>query len=456
LSASETIPEGSTGPRAGLWAELFLWLVPDPPRDEDAFRALAVTTAVAALMCAIGPLYAGLIWLLAPPPPVYYALAACTFLACALALLLLRHRLQRVAAWLLLAAGTVAVTVPFLREGAGTPAASNFVIVLVMAALLVGWRGVLVLGVPFTLLVVGVQLAESRGVFHPHREHSSRGVFVMMQLVTLTVMLVVSNRALAGASARRKRLELQLYQARRMEAIGRLAGGVAHDFNNLLTVILANAAMLEGGAQSNASAALFGIRTAASRGAELTRQLLLLSRKEDLAPTVLDLRTVIQDLQRLLHPVMPEGVSMVFEPPAEPVLILADPSQISQVIMNLAINARDAMPSGGVVRFAVEVCSAGEAHGPGRRVRLTVSDTGVGMDAATAEHVFEPFFTTKPEGIGTGLGLFTVQGIVTRSGGTVRVQSRLGLGSSFEVSLPLAADFRTPARGVPAAPPPGV
>ena len=456
MSASEKIPEGSTGPRAGLWAELFLWLVPDPPRDEDAFRALAVTTTVAALMCAIGPLYAGLIWLLAPPPPVYYALAACTYLACALALLLLRHRLQRAAAWLLLAAGTVAVTVPFLREGAGTPAASNFVIVLVMAALLVGWRGVLVLGVPFTLLVVGVQLAESRGVFHPHREHSSRGVFVMMQLVTLTVMLVVSNRALAGASARRKRLELQLYQARRMEAIGRLAGGVAHDFNNLLTVILANAAMLEGGAQSNASAALFGIRTAASRGAELTRQLLLLSRKEDLAPTVLDLRTVIQDLQRLLQPVMPEGVRMEFEPPAEPVLILADPSQISQVIMNLAINARDAMPSGGVVRFAVEVCAAGEAHGPGRRVRLTVSDTGVGMDAATAEHVFEPFFTTKPEGIGTGLGLFMVQGIVTRSGGTVRVQSRLGLGSSFEVSLPLAADFRTPARGVPAALPPGV
>src|SRR5260221_352759 len=196
------------GPRAGLWAELFLWLVPDPPRDEDAFRALAVTTTVAALMCAIGPLYAGLIWLFAPPPPVYYALAAGTFLACALALLLLRHRLQRVAAWLLLTAGPPARDTPVLR-----------------------------------------------GARRPH------------------------------------------------------------------------AAMLEGGAPSNASAALFGIRPAASRGAELTRQLLLLSRKEDLAPTVLDLRTVIQDLQRLLQPVMPEGVRMEFEPPPEPVLILADPSQ---------------------------------------------------------------------------------------------------------------------------------
>ena len=449
MSASETVPEGSTGSHASLWAELFLWLVPDPPSDEDALRALAVTASVAALMCAIGPLYAGLIWLFAPPPPVYYALAGETFCSCALALLLLRYKWQRTAAWLLLAAGTVAVTVPFLREGAGTPAASNFVIVLVMAALLVGWRGVLVLGVPFTLLVVGVQLAESRGLFHPHEEQSSRGVFVMMQLVTLTVMLVVSNRALVGASARRKRLELQLYQAQRMEAIGRLAGGVAHDFNNLLTVILANVALLERSQQVKGDE-LFGIRAAANRGAELTKQLLLLSRKQRQEPTVLDLSAVIQGLERLLRPVMPDGVRMEFEPPKEPVLILADPSQIAQVIMNLAINARDAMPSGGVLRFAVEV-GAGEAPSAGRRVRLTVSDTGVGMDAATAEHVFEPFFTTKPDGIGTGLGLFTVQGIVTQNGGTVSVQSQPGLGSRFEVSLPLAnADFRAPGAPAPA------
>ncbi|HTA92331.1 MAG TPA: ATP-binding protein [Polyangiaceae bacterium] len=454
MSASETVPEGSTVSRASLWAELFLWLVPEPPRDEDALRALAVTAAVGALMCAIGPLYAGLIWWLAPPPPVYYALAAVTFLACAFALLLLRHRRQRTAAWLLLVAGTVSVTVPFLREGAGTPAASNFVIVLVMAALLVGWRGVLVLGVPFTLLVVGVQLAESHGLFHPQRDHSSRGVFVMMQLVTLTVMLVVSNRALLGASARRKRLELQLLQAQRMEAIGRLAGGVAHDFNNLLTVILANATLLERAQPASGREELAGIRSAANRGAELTKQLLLLSRKEGLQPTVLDLRVVILDLERLLRPVMPDGVRMEFEPPRDPVLILADPSQISQVIMNLAINARDAMPDGGVLRFAVEVCAVNEAQGAGRRVRLTVSDTGTGMDAATVEHVFEPFFTTKPEGIGTGLGLFTVQGIVTQSGGTVRVQSQPGIGSSFEVSLPLAsADFRAPVPAASAAAP---
>jgi signal transduction histidine kinase len=431
------VPEGSTGPRAGLWAELFLWLVPEPPRDEDALRALAVTAAVAALMCAIGPVYAALIWLFAPPPPVYYALAGETFLACAFALWLLRHGRARLSAWILLGAGTLAVTVPFLREGVGTPAASNFVIVLVMAALLVGWRGVLLLGVPFTLLVVGVELAESRGLFHPHRDHSSRGVFVLMQLVTLTVMLVVSNRALVGASARRKRLELQLHQARRMEAIGRLAGGVAHDFNNLLTVILANTALLERKHPELAGGELRGIRNAAHRGADLTRQLLLLSRKQSLEPKVLDLRAVIWDLERLLRPVMPDGVRMEFEPPAEPVLVLADASQISQVIMNLAINARDAMPSGGTLRFAVEICPP-DARSAARRVRLTVSDTGIGMDAATVEHVFEPFFTTKPEGIGTGLGLSTVQGIVTQSGGTVSVHSQPGQGSSFEVSLPLA------------------
>jgi signal transduction histidine kinase len=442
LSARETVPEGSTGSRSSLSAELFLWLVSDPPRDEDALRAVAITAAVGSLMCAIGPLYACLIWWLAPPPPVYYALAAETFLACGLSLILLRRGRQRVAAWLLLAAGTVAVTVPFLREGAGTPAASNFVIVLVMAALLVGWRGVLVLGVPFTLLVVGVQLAESHGLFHPERAQSSRGVFVMMQLVTLTVMLIVSNRALLGASARRKRLELQLLQAQRMEAIGRLAGGVAHDFNNFLTVILANTTLLERAHPTAAGDELNGIRSAANRGAELTKQLLLLSRKEGLEPTVVDLRTVIRDLERLLRPVMPDGVRMEFEAPREPVLILADASQISQVVMNLAINARDAMPNGGVLRFVVEVCTASEVHGDARRVRLTVSDTGIGMDAATVQHVFEPFFTTKPEGIGTGLGLFTVQGIITQSGGTVRVQSQPGRGSSFEVSLPLAsADF---------------
>jgi signal transduction histidine kinase len=448
LSASETVPEGSSGSRVSLWAELFLWLVPDPPADEDALRALAVTAAVGALMCVIGPLFGCLIWLLAPPapPPIYYALAVETFLACSLSLLLLRFKLQRAAAWLLLVAGTVSVTVPFLREGAGTSAASNFVIVLVMAALLVGWRGVLVLGVPFTLLVVGAQLAETRGLFHPHREQSVHGVFVMMQLITLTVMLVVSNRALVGASVRRKRLELQLYQAQRMEAIGRLAGGVAHDFNNLLSVIMANASLLERLKPAAVGEELLGIRLAANRGAELTRQLLLLSRKQVLEPAVLDLRTVIQDLARLLRPVMPDGVHMEFEPPQEPVLILADPSQISQVIMNLAINARDAMPEGGVLRFAVEVSGAAEARGEGRRVRLTVSDTGIGMDAATAEHVFEPFFTTKPDGIGSGLGLSTVQGIVAQSGGTVSVHTSPGLGSSFEVSLPLvSADFRASA-----------
>jgi signal transduction histidine kinase len=262
-------------------------------------------------------------------------------------------------------------------------------------------------------------------------------VFVLMQLVTLTVMLVVSNRALVGASARRKRLELQLHQARRMEAIGRLAGGVAHDFNNLLTVILANTALLERKHPELAGGELRGIRNAAHRGADLTRQLLLLSRKQSLEPKVLDLRAVIWDLERLLRPVMPDGVRMEFEPPAEPVLVLADASQISQVIMNLAINARDAMPSGGTLRFAVEICPP-DARSAARRVRLTVSDTGIGMDAATVEHVFEPFFTTKPEGIGTGLGLSTVQGIVTQSGGTVSVHSQPGQGSSFEVSLPLA------------------
>jgi two-component system, cell cycle sensor histidine kinase and response regulator CckA len=255
-------------------------------------------------------------------------------------------------------------------------------------------------------------------------------------------MLIVSNRALLGASARRKRLELQLLQAQRMEAIGRLAGGVAHDFNNFLTVILANTTLLERAHPTAAGDELNGIRSAANRGAELTKQLLLLSRKEGLEPTVVDLRTVIRDLERLLRPVMPDGVRMEFEAPREPVLILADASQISQVVMNLAINARDAMPNGGVLRFVVEVCTASEVHGDARRVRLTVSDTGIGMDAATVQHVFEPFFTTKPEGIGTGLGLFTVQGIITQSGGTVRVQSQPGRGSSFEVSLPLAsADF---------------
>jgi PAS domain S-box-containing protein len=248
----------------------------------------------------------------------------------------------------------------------------------------------------------------------------------------------------------RKRLEEQFRQAQKMDAIGQLAGGVAHDFNNLLTVILGcSDLLLHRTRPADASHALLGeIHQAGQRAASLTRQLLAFSRKQVLAPQVLDLTKLVAETEKMLRRLI--GEHIVFHCALNPKLgeVKADPGQIEQVIMNLVVNARDAMQRGGELGIETDNVELGddfireqpEAR-PGSYVRLTVRDTGCGMSPEVMAHLFEPFFTTKERGKGTGLGLATVYGIIKQSDGHVHVQSEVGRGTTINIYLPRLAEI---------------
>src|SRR3954454_19660021 len=226
-------------------------------------------------------------------------------------------------------------------------------------------------------------------------------------------------------------LEEQLRQSQKMEAVGQLAGGIAHDFNNLLTVIAGYGEIARHRIGAGPGAGeLREIQRAAERAADLTRQLLAFARRQVLEPVLLDVNEVTGGLVPMLGRLIGEDIEIAMLAADDLPPVLADRAQLEQVVINLAINARDAMPDGGTL--AIET-SAGDGH-----VRLAVSDTGTGIDPALRERIFEPFFTTKELGFGTGLGLATVHGIVTQSGGRVEVSSQPGLGSPFTVHLPAA------------------
>src|ERR1700682_2187447 len=242
-----------------------------------------------------------------------------------------------------------------------------------------------------------------------------------------------------------RELERQLRQAQKMEAVGRLAGGIAHDFNNLLTIISGHTEILSSFIEQNERPrrSVEQIGNAPGRAAALTRQLLAFSRMQLLQPKVLDLNVVVAELSKMLPSLIGEDIGLVFAPEPNLGRVKADPGQIEQVIMNLAANARDAMPHGGklVIQTTNFVMDADYAHThppatPGQYSMLTVSDTGHGMDTETQSHIFEPFFTSKAQGKGTGLGLATVYGIVKQSGGFIWVYSEPGQGTKFEIYLP--------------------
>jgi PAS domain S-box-containing protein len=240
-------------------------------------------------------------------------------------------------------------------------------------------------------------------------------------------------------------LEDQLRQAQRMEAIGRLAGGVAHDFNNLLTVIEGFTAILvdELGAEGDLGGSLVEIQKAASRATALTRQLLAFSRRQVLQPRYVDMNDVVRGVGGMLRRLIPADIALDMEPSAGELLVYADIGQLEQVILNLVINAREAMPQGGTVRVGTDTVNVSRADDnrpaameSGRYVCLSVEDDGCGMDPDVVRHIFEPFFTTKESG--TGLGLATVYGIVEQSGGHLEVHSQPGAGSRFDMYLPLS------------------
>jgi two-component system, cell cycle sensor histidine kinase and response regulator CckA len=253
--------------------------------------------------------------------------------------------------------------------------------------------------------------------------------------------LVIVNRDITD----RKQLEEQLYLSQKLEAIGRLSGGVAHDFNNLLGVIIGYSEALQRQMRENDPfrEAVDEIQNAGKRAAVLTQQLLAFSRKQVLQPKVLDLNTVISDVEKMLRRLIGEDIELNIVLPKGLGMVKADPGQIDQVIVNLAVNARDAMPKGG--KLTLETTNAELDQNdvnrfryviPGPYVLLKVTDTGCGMDAELQSHVFEPFFTTKEAGKGTGLGLATVYGVIKQSGGYIWVDSEVGKGTTFKIYLP--------------------
>ena len=225
-------------------------------------------------------------------------------------------------------------------------------------------------------------------------------------------------------------LEEELLQAQKMEAVGKLAGGIAHDFNNLMTAVIGYSELLLRGFEpgDDRGEKLAAIRDSALRASDLTRQLLAFSRRQIMQTEEIDLRDVVTNMDGLLRQLVGDDVRLERCSAPSRVIVRADRTQLEQVVMNLAVNARDAMPDGGTLTVAVE--------NDGDDVVLTVADNGLGIDAATQARIFEPFFTTKPLTEGSGLGLSTVHGIVGQTGGTIDVESTVGRGTTFTVRLP--------------------
>jgi nitrogen-specific signal transduction histidine kinase len=247
------------------------------------------------------------------------------------------------------------------------------------------------------------------------------------------------------AEAEKEKLQVQLQQAMKMEAVGRLAGGVAHDFNNLLTVITGYSELLlqKIGKESPAHREVEEIKRAGERAASLTQQLLAFSRKQIIEPRVVRLDLLVADMQAMLPRLIGEDISIQVTTGKSTGSVKVDPGQFQQVLMNLAVNARDAMPGGGKIVIETSnvdldenYCASHTYVTPGRFVMLAVSDTGQGMSDEVKAHIFEPFFTTKERGSGTGLGLATTYGAVHQAGGSIEVYSEVGIGTTFKVYLP--------------------
>ena len=323
-----------------------------------------------------------------------------------------------------------------------------------------GYTAEEMIGRPITVLCPKDRVDEIPGIFEKVRRGERVEYFESVRLtkdgrrVNVSVSIspihdgdgkVVGASAIARNITAQKKIEDQLRQSQKMEAVGRLAGGVAHDFNNLLGIVTACSELLRGRADQESVEYIDNIREAAKRGANLTRQLLAFSRRQPVQPQVLDLNDRLKEVSKLLRPLMGDDVEITLVARSDGAIVEADAGQLDQIVVNLAANARDAMLRGGKLIIETGVFDFDEQfvreHPPlvaGRYVMLAISDNGSGMDEATRLRIFEPFFTTKELGKGTGLGLATVYGIVKQSGGHIWVYSEPERGTTFKIYLPCA------------------
>lgn len=296
-----------------------------------------------------------------------------------------------------------------------------------------------------------IALAFERGNHRFEWDHRRADGEVFPVEVLLTVAVEKDEKILHTVwrdITERKQLEEQLLQSQKMEAVGQLAGGIAHDFNNLLVAIIGHSDLLEMGLEDRPDllGRIHQIQRAGTRAAALVRQLLAFSRKQRVHERVIDLNALLVDLEQLLHRLIGEDIRLLVVPADETMKIKVDPGQIEQVIVNLVTNARDAMPEGGVIDVEIKPVTLTEtppgaslAIEPGRFAKLSIRDTGAGMDEETISRAFEPFFTTKEVGKGTGLGLSTVYGIIRQDHGTIVVSSAKDHGTTLEIFFPIAA-----------------
>jgi signal transduction histidine kinase/ActR/RegA family two-component response regulator len=391
--------------------------------------------------------------------PLLGVVTVCGLLIVLVACLLLLHRGRLVLATqifllVLFATGVAAVV------GYGGVFSSNWVIfpaLLICAGMLSGWRAVLIYGGLSSLVLVGLVVDHWLGLvglpIHPQQALPSVLV-VLFCLLMGAVFMANALRLIEEAHRDREAFERQRMEASRLEAVGQLAGGLAHDFNNLMMAVTGNASLLarQPGLDPDAVEQIDQIRQVGKRMTELTRQLLAFARRQVLEPRLLALNDVVSGIEELTRRLIREDIHLEVHLAPDLPVVRADPAQLEQVLLNLTINARDAMPDGGrltietgVVDLDADYCSNHAGTTPGRHVSLMVSDTGIGMSAETQDRIFEPFYSTKQGRGGTGLGLATVWGIVRQSGGHLHVYSEPGRGSTFKVYLPAVSGRPEPA-----------
>jgi signal transduction histidine kinase len=430
----------------------------DDEDDEDQTRTAANLNTIALAALAVTILYSLASLVLSSWISLTWSIPR--LLLIVVVLLLLRSRRVKLACWVALSgAWLIQLAVAVTGGGVRTPGFGGMIVIVLVAGLLLGQRAAFVVAALSISSGLVLMLAEMMGMLPAPSEGYKPGVVWAAQAVWFALAAVLLhlatssiNEALGRARselAERKqveqallRAEEQLRQSQKMEAVGRLASGVAHDFNNLLTPIIGHSQFVldELDPSDPVRKNLEEIRRAADRAASLTRQLLALSRKQVLQPKVVNINSVVSDMEEMLRRLVGEDLDVIvkMEPDLGP--IRADPSQLQQVIMNLVVNARDAMPRGGSLTISTANALFDGASPPppgvvpGAYVELIISDTGCGMDSETQSKIFEPFFTTK--GHGTGLGLSTVYGIVKQNVGHIQVNSEPGRGSTFRVYLP--------------------